>query len=68
MGVQECTSCCDFPFCNEKVPSNDTEALMLSAIAASATCRTAPLLLRDVIVICYVVIATVAGLLGIVTS
>lgn len=63
----ECTSCCDFPFCNEQVPTNDTEAFLLSAITASATCRTAALLLRDVITICCVVIVTVIAPLRLTT-
>jgi len=65
--VQECTSCCDFPYCNEQVPTNETAAFRLSAVSVNATCRTTPSLLRDVIVICCVVIAAVAGPLGVVT-
>jgi len=60
--AQECTSCCDFPFCNEHAraykATNDTEALLQSAMTSSAPCRRPPSLLRDVIAI--VVIATVA--------
>jgi len=65
--AQECTACCDFQYCNEQVPTNETDAFLLSAITVSATCRTTPSLLRDVIVICCVVIATVIGPLGVVT-
>lgn len=63
----ECTSCCDFQYCNEQVPLNETDAFRLSAITENATCRTTPSLLRDVIVICWVVMAAVAGPLGVVT-
>jgi hypothetical protein len=58
----ECTSCCDYPYCNEEVPYNDTAAQILSTISAPNTAsRQSTSYLtsssRDVIVACVVLTA-----------